>query len=118
MTDELVEKVARAIYAQWPNTYTVRRPLTTTAPQYESATLAETWEEMCENTPSRKTECVDAARAVLAAIEAAGWAVVPQVATIEMINEWRQSQANGRSLEDGYHRMITARPPIGGESNG
>lgn len=68
----LTEIVAKAIYSQWPNTYTVRRALTTTEPQYERVSVAETWDEMCENTPSRKIECIDAARVVLAAIEASG----------------------------------------------
>jgi hypothetical protein len=43
-----------------------------------------------------------------------GWRLVPENATREMIDAWRQDQAQGRSLENSYRVMIAAAPPTKG----
>ncbi len=46
--------------------------------------------------------------AVLAAITAAGLAIVPMVPSQAMIDAWREDQAQGRSLQSSYAAMLAA----------
>jgi hypothetical protein len=50
--------------------------------------------------------------ALLAALDAGGWKLVPKVPTEDMIGAWRQDQAQGRSLQSSYRAMLAAASPL------
>lgn len=123
MSDALIEAVARGLYAQWPNQFKETRPTTMVEPAYETVWVSESWEDMIQNTPSRRLELLDAARAALSAIEAAGWRVVPVEPTQEMIEAGLEGEvvrdSSGTSWRSPtayvYSAMLSAAPRIGGE---
>lgn len=103
MTDDLIEKVAKAIY-ETGDSYT-------------------TWDDVCRLSAldgylvakGKRSGAINAARAALAAIEGAGWAVVPVEPTDEMYDAAIASGFEGerRHLVKDYAAMISARPRLG-----
>lgn len=113
-TDTLVEAVARGLYAQWPNQFKETRPTTMVEPAYETVWVSESWEEMIQNTPSRRLELLDAARAALSAIEAAGLRVVPVEPTPTMYGAALEVLVPAADAHAAWSAMLSAAPKIGG----
>lgn len=69
MSESMVERVAKAIYAQWPTQFSTLEPTTDGSSRYERRYGFDTWETTCEIDPRRADECRVAARAVIAAMK-------------------------------------------------
>jgi hypothetical protein len=92
---ELVEQIARGIMCARPN----------------GGCLVTDWQREERQNPAIERVLSDA-RAALAAIRAAGWAVVPVEPTEEMFDAGHASSAHGHGIVALYRAMLAAAPGV------
>ena len=102
MSDDLIEKIARAIHET-------------------DSTTTTTWEELCDlasrdgymTAKLKRGICLTSARTALSAIENSGtYKVAPVTLTIEMIRAAEDAYGGGYVDQDMWTAMLSARPPL------